>query len=253
MATKPSALPLWASDTNFSTGPESGTPVKVEPSTGAKQQGWVPGQPWRGPRMNWWQNLVYQWTQYLDDLAAQNFAWTGTHSSVNEITYASAKTRTLTRAFGGVGPGDATGGQLEHGPLGNGSVYLRRVASSVLAPAWQEPLDLPVGAIITGWKTLVTTDTSSVGAGTVDFALYKRSVDFVTPAVGSETVVGTAGTHSGTNALTAVTKTGLSETVVAGTQYFLRGLQAGSSGSDLFFQLHGYEITFTETRATGHY
>lgn len=173
-----------------------------------------------------------------------------THAT-NEVIYSAPRTRTLTRAFRGVGPGDAT--QLESGPFGDGSVYMRRVGGSILAPTWQEPLDLPIGATITGWKTLATTDTSSVGVGTLTVGLYKRTVDFVTPAVGSATLVGTTGAHAGANALTAVSKVGLSEVVAAGTEYFLYILEAGSSGSDLYFRLHGYEVTLTETRATGHY
>lgn len=93
MATKPSNLASWGTDTNFSSGPENGTAVKVEPSAGAKSQGWVPGQPFRGPRMNWWQNTVYTWIQYLNDLhnsadfLNKSYAWiTGAHSFGGGVT-----------------------------------------------------------------------------------------------------------------------------------------------------------------------
>lgn len=33
----------WASDTNFSSGPDNGTPTKVDPGVGRFAQGWVPG------------------------------------------------------------------------------------------------------------------------------------------------------------------------------------------------------------------
>lgn len=65
---KPASLPEWASDTNFPAGvePEAGTPTKVAPTSGQETNGWRPDQVPTAQEMNYWQNLVYQWLQYLD-------------------------------------------------------------------------------------------------------------------------------------------------------------------------------------------
>jgi hypothetical protein len=82
---KPTDLPIWATDTNFASGPAAGLPTKVAPSSGALAQGEVPGQPYRGPRHNWWMNLVYRWVQYVDALPTESaflsaaFTWAGAH------------------------------------------------------------------------------------------------------------------------------------------------------------------------------
>lgn len=83
---RPASVPSWATDTNFSSGPESGNATKVEPSGGAKAQGQVPGQPYRAQRVNWLWNLICQWLFYLSDLHNQVqflnkiYSWTAAHT-----------------------------------------------------------------------------------------------------------------------------------------------------------------------------
>ena len=83
---KPSTTPSWGTDTNFATGTESGTPVKVEPSSGYKAQGFIPGGYAVSPYLNWFMNLVFQWCTYLDGLntdaqfLALTWAWTAAHT-----------------------------------------------------------------------------------------------------------------------------------------------------------------------------
>jgi hypothetical protein len=77
MATKPVTLPEWASDAAADV---------VIPSAGKKLLGWIKGERPPAQYFNWWQELVYNWIQYLDDLAAQNFAWTATHSFAASTT-----------------------------------------------------------------------------------------------------------------------------------------------------------------------
>ena len=65
---KPSDKPVWAIDTLFPAGLNiwSGTPTKVEPSGGKQSEGWEPGERPAAQYMNWWQNNVYQWIDYID-------------------------------------------------------------------------------------------------------------------------------------------------------------------------------------------
>lgn len=92
---KPSTLPVWATDATFTSGPETGSNVVVEPSSGYKTQGFVPDANFVGPRVNWLLNLIYQWVLYLQNLHTettgfldQDYTWTGTHTfDTEEATF----------------------------------------------------------------------------------------------------------------------------------------------------------------------
>jgi hypothetical protein len=85
---KPVTLPLWATDTTNTTigAVENGQTVKLEPSTGVKQQGWIAGEEAPARWMNWLLNNIYTWAVYLDGLAtdaqflANDFNFTGDNS-----------------------------------------------------------------------------------------------------------------------------------------------------------------------------
>lgn len=57
-----SAPTIWASDTNFSSGPNTGTPTRVNPGSGYFAQGWIPGQTVPGQYANF---LFGTMTDYL--------------------------------------------------------------------------------------------------------------------------------------------------------------------------------------------
>lgn len=82
---KPVTLPIWATDTNLSSGTESGSSVKSEPALGVKQQGFVPGRAAPARYYNWLLNLIYTWIVYLDGLASDAqwlstlWIWTNRH------------------------------------------------------------------------------------------------------------------------------------------------------------------------------
>lgn len=69
MADRPTSLPVWATDTNFTNGPDVGNPTKEEPSAGQKAEGHVPDTRPAAQFQNWWQNLVYSWLAYFDQVA----------------------------------------------------------------------------------------------------------------------------------------------------------------------------------------
>lgn len=48
----------WASDTNYSSGPNSGTPTKVDPGSGRFAAGWVPGDTLPAQHLNYHLNAV---------------------------------------------------------------------------------------------------------------------------------------------------------------------------------------------------
>lgn len=81
---KPSRLPIHASDTNFATGPDTGTPTKVEPSAGIKAQGFVPGTGFLAQHVNDLLWVIVQWILWVDSLVASD-----------EFVYPAVKTRSI--------------------------------------------------------------------------------------------------------------------------------------------------------------
>lgn len=61
MATKPTALPTWATDLSNNT----------EPSSGQKASGWTVEQVPPSSYFNWWMYTAYLWSQYLDELHSE--------------------------------------------------------------------------------------------------------------------------------------------------------------------------------------
>lgn len=89
----PSTVPTWATDATFTSGPKSGSPTKITPSSGAQAQGEVPGDSYRAERHNWLFNLVCGWLAWLatintqSDFLNRTFAWVAQHTfSVAPIT-----------------------------------------------------------------------------------------------------------------------------------------------------------------------
>lgn len=82
---KPVTLPTWATDANLSSGTESGSSTKLEPSAGVKAQGFVPGAAAPARHYNWLLNLIYEWVAYLNGLATDAqflgtvWSWTNRH------------------------------------------------------------------------------------------------------------------------------------------------------------------------------
>lgn len=67
--TKPASLPTWATDTNFPAGVNSwsGTPTKVEPTSGKKAGGFVPKTKLPAQEMNWKLSDMGLWVNYFND------------------------------------------------------------------------------------------------------------------------------------------------------------------------------------------
>lgn len=59
-----SPLPDWATDTNYTTGPDVGQPTKVQPLSGEVAQGYFRGGRPPAEKFNWWQNKVGQWINW---------------------------------------------------------------------------------------------------------------------------------------------------------------------------------------------
>lgn len=77
---KPVSLPRWAT---------GGGAVITDPPSGNKDTGWTLNQVPPSSWFNWYMNLVYLWTQYLDGIEGETLDWTvaQTFSSGASFTY----------------------------------------------------------------------------------------------------------------------------------------------------------------------
>jgi hypothetical protein len=69
----PKDLPTWATDQNYTNGPDVGTPTKIVPSSGELAEGNIRGTAPSPQKFNYWQNNVSAWIESLAPLAANNW------------------------------------------------------------------------------------------------------------------------------------------------------------------------------------
>jgi hypothetical protein len=67
MTAKPDDFADWATDTNFTNGPDVGTATKVVPSAGEIAEGHIRETAPSAQKENWWKYIVGQWTHYFDE------------------------------------------------------------------------------------------------------------------------------------------------------------------------------------------
>lgn len=63
---RPAISADWATNTNYATGPDIGTPTKVVPSAGRFQDGWRNTDVPPAQEQNYWQGLVGDWINWFD-------------------------------------------------------------------------------------------------------------------------------------------------------------------------------------------
>lgn len=75
---KPTEVFDWATDTNQNTGPDQGTPTKLEPPSGFQAQGWISEAPLFAQYLNWLLYAIGQWLGWLSKPDAGGLKATGT-------------------------------------------------------------------------------------------------------------------------------------------------------------------------------
>lgn len=236
----------WATDTLFVGGPEDGFNTKTVPADPA--QGWKPNSIPGCEVQNWWQNLVGQWTAYLDagDMEGD---WT----FAGDVDIAAGQTLTL--EGGEITLGGGTGGiQLPNGtvdadtyyhegplPLklpaalcldpngshtkklgaSSGAVVGYTLAASANILCW--PVPVPDGCIIASYAIYCRKRTN--GSATIASRLW-----YTTGSNGIETA-GSAGASNNANApgyVTLAENTLLVAPAIASEQFYLVFTPSGS-------------------------
>ncbi len=243
MSTKPSSTPEWSSDTDYpaDAAPEASTPTTVEPSSGKKATGWRPQEKPKAQNLNWFQNLTWLWLVYLSDGDFQDPATFDDTVGITGRLSALEKIYCTTGYYGAAGatalfPAGLTTASLHY------TVPVERVVQTILSfenggtnhtqgiSQWifstsgdsvYYPLDVDVDDQITQWRA----DLDKLTSGSTTFTGDIVSVDSggETSATGSPV----------TNSLNAPGHTifgasGLTITVAAGKQYYLKLTPGGS-------------------------
>lgn len=119
MMARPTSLPEWATDTNYTNGPSAGTPTKVAVPSAAAAEGWRPSQKPPAQYQNHWQNLVGQWIAH-GDVRMRNWRRIATLVAFDADPRTIAHSRTIT-------PSDtadpwvlAKAANFKHSPCGEG-------------------------------------------------------------------------------------------------------------------------------------
>lgn len=68
MTSRPTIDPVWATDTNYTNGPEVGTPTKVNPGAAVRTEGALPDTIFPAQHFNHQMGLLAQWLAYYKDL-----------------------------------------------------------------------------------------------------------------------------------------------------------------------------------------
>lgn len=224
---QPVVDPNWASDTNFSSGPESGSATKVSPGAGPLAQGFVPGLSFVGPYANYTLYWLCQWAAYLKGLntdavfLAFTFVWTALHRFTAGIRASAIQL--------------VTGGDLTYTDSAGTAAPRAREMRVALTPT---PVNISGGAVLVQWYAVSgVLSNSSISAG--DCAVFSQlprgivitAVDFVVSGVGGQTVtcqfwknttqLGSDQVSSGGTVQT-LALTGLSETVAVAQNYWFK-------------------------------
>lgn len=229
---KPATVPVWASDATYTSGPETGNATVVTPSAGYLSQGWVPGLNFASQYANYIVNLLSQWATYLN------------LSGTDELTYAAARTRTVFVPL-------ASGACNVPARSSNGDVAVTLTSGPVPA-VWSVPVVLPHGATLTRVRAGVAPDAAS-NSGFMALTVLKQTPNTV--SAGSATVATTLATTANPSVTAAaILSSGtLAEVIDNTVNCYTATVCSSASAGGTFDLLKWVEITYTETRATGHF
>ena len=187
---KPTNLPRWAD-----TVPAN----RVEPTSGKKDVGWVPGEKPPAQYKNWLLYTIYQWCEWLNDITNQALIWAANHSFNEGASFSrtSANTNAVTATGNGTGRGIiSTGG----GASGDGGRFVGGAPNgkAIVAVGTGAGVGLDATGGATNAAGVVGTGTgTATGIGGTGGA---TSGPGVTGTGGAPNGVGVTGTGTGTGA-----------------------------------------------------
>jgi hypothetical protein len=232
--TKPSSKPEWATD---------GAALLADPGVPKRHAGFLVDEAPPAHWFNWLFKNIGDWIDFFDLRGAND-----------ELTYAAP--RSHTRVFspqGGMAGREDADHSFGAGMTGSVAMYQTQAATSGIS--WTKQLHLPEGSVITGWRSMVVVDVNNAASSPeISVQLRKCTPDWDGPSSGAPgfPIGSTSLKHIGSNSMTVRGQAGLSEVVLPGTKYFLEWSSVLINVA-LTHVIEAYELTWTETRATGNF
>jgi hypothetical protein len=148
MTTQPANYPDFATNANYTTGPNIGQPNKVALDVGLSQEGYLPNQRPSPLKWNWWGNLVGQWIRYLAQRPETFLVRGGTSNVTGSYTvpdWAQTVEVELIAGGGGGGAGNDIEGAGAGGGGGSGRRFKRTYQADDLRTAFGSSVLYQVG------------------------------------------------------------------------------------------------------------
>lgn len=232
----------WANDANYTNGPEAGNPTKVTPSTGVQNEGWIPNDKLYPQWLNWWQNLVGLWVDWLESERSRLASYIGGASGSDEWAYPSARAREVLVGphQGGAEAGWALGSLIDRATCSTGGADMMIDLNAFL----------PSGAVLNKVEAYVKPESTAL----MDLKVYASAVaaemDSGTPGDPTDTQVGATGQSDGSNAYQNITVDDgaggdIGHTVDKSANNLVAWVKASSAaaGAEAFF---GLRLTFDD-------
>lgn len=246
---KPTKVPTWATDADYSNGPEVGTPTKADPGAGVQAEGYIPQTRLAAQVINWWQNLVGQWTSWLDSTFAggggdpiefleplDSVHSLGDVGAGGEFLYvdASGAPITKTRVINVSGNAPIS---VSSGATYDGSVWTLQPSNTIRIPVGP----IPSGATITRVRAGVLLN--GIGAE-VTMRFYRVRATTSDGLPQGRTQIGSDQTWGGVSVDWTLDLSGLSESVNRQTDHHYVEIVTGSGGTSC--QVRGVFVDFSD-------
>lgn len=149
---KPSDLPVWNTDATN----------RAEPTVGRQAAGFSTSDTPTSLELNWWFNLVYEWTAYVDDLVSNAFTWVALHTFQAGIvvTQSTSNGTAITATANGTGAG-----VIGTATASAGSYGVKAVSTTETALKAESTTGKAVYAVATGAGATAIEASSTSGAG----------------------------------------------------------------------------------------
>jgi hypothetical protein len=231
---RPSSTTDFATTANYSAGtdPWSGTPRRVQPSSGDRAAGFTPNDRPPAQWLNHLLGLCADWTKWLSAIIDTN----------EEHTYQTAKARKIILSAGVVWAREVAGAFDWRADTG---YYESLVDSGTLA--FDVSAFLPTDAVLTKVEVLVDPGAARSGNDRMRLIISRgdHGAKFTTPAAPGYTTLDTAYDDASANAQVIASAT-LSETIDRDTNVIVGTLNAGNTGLANADKLYGIRLSFDD-------
>lgn len=237
----PATSLAFATDANFASGPDSGTPTKVLASSGVRAQGWIPGAELPAQHLNAMMGLAGDWQAWLESERARLAGYIGGSSGSSEWVYDAPRSR--------VRMIDAAAGYKGGISGANWTLDTEGLISDADSARLRVSLNdhLPHGAVLTRIRVFVKPGAARAGANKMGIKLLERMTFNMAGPSYSTTSITMASTKDddGTSNIQLLDTGTIAETIDSSKILFM-DIVAGNTASVAQDVIRGIELSYTD-------